>query len=252
MDDNLDPTPQDPNPTPDQNPPAGNPPADPDPNATPDQKNILDASEPVSVTVPGENASPEEIAAFRKAIGVPDSADGYDIKAPDNLPPGLGWDDNAVKAFKSFAHEQGLTGKQAAAAVAYHTKMVQDQVAAAIAAHNAEADKTEAKLKTEFGSEYEHKIQQANNALRVFGLSDALGRAGLLADESVIRAMIKIGASFAESKLKGGDTPPASAQERYDALVKNQKSAYYNEADPNHQQAVHEVTELLKVPGIKA
>ena len=246
--------PQDQNPT-DQNPPAdqiptGNPPADQKPAAA--QKNILDAATPVSVTVPGENASPEEVAAFRKAIGVPDSADGYEIAAPENLPEGLNWDEDAVKAFKAFALEQGLTGKQAAAAVAYHTKMVSDSVAAAIAAHNAAADQTEAKLKAEFGSEYGHKIQQANNALRVFGLSDALGRAGLLADEAVVRAMIKIGESFAESKLKGGDTPPNSAQARYDELVKNQKSAYWNDADPNHQQAVHEVNELLKVPGIKA
>jgi len=236
------------------NPPAGNPPAENPPAGNPPagQKNILDAASPVSVTVPGDNASPEEIAAFRKAIGVPDSADGYEISAPQNLPDGLGWNEDAVRNFKSFALEQGLTGKQAAAAVAYHTKMVSEQVAAAIAAHNANAEKTEAKLKTEFGSEYDHKIQQANNALRVFGLSDALGRAGLLADESVIRAMIRIGESFAESKLKGGDTPPSSAQARYDELVKNPKSPYFNDADPNHQQAVHEVSELLKVPGIKA
>jgi len=35
------------------------------------------------VKIPGEDAKPEEIKAFREAIGVPEKADGYEIKLPD-------------------------------------------------------------------------------------------------------------------------------------------------------------------------
>ena len=35
------------------------------------------------VKVPGEGAKPEEIAAFRATLGVPEKADGYEIKLPD-------------------------------------------------------------------------------------------------------------------------------------------------------------------------
>lgn len=37
------------------------------------------------VKVPGEGAKPEEITAFRTAIGVPDKVDGYEIKGPEGI-----------------------------------------------------------------------------------------------------------------------------------------------------------------------
>lgn len=37
------------------------------------------------VAVPGEGAKPEEVAAFRAAIGVPDKIDGYEVKAPEGV-----------------------------------------------------------------------------------------------------------------------------------------------------------------------
>lgn len=37
------------------------------------------------VKVPGEGAKPDEISAFRLAIGVPDKVDGYEIKAPEGV-----------------------------------------------------------------------------------------------------------------------------------------------------------------------
>jgi hypothetical protein len=38
------------------------------------------------IKVPGEDAKPEDIAAFKAAIGVPDKVDGYEIKAPEGVP----------------------------------------------------------------------------------------------------------------------------------------------------------------------
>jgi hypothetical protein len=37
------------------------------------------------VKIPGADAKPEEIAAFREAMGVPDKAEGYEIKLPEGL-----------------------------------------------------------------------------------------------------------------------------------------------------------------------
>lgn len=38
------------------------------------------------VKVPGDGAKPEEVAAFRAAIGVPDKVDGYEVKGPEGVP----------------------------------------------------------------------------------------------------------------------------------------------------------------------
>ena len=42
-----------------------------------------------SVVKPGPDAGPEELAAYRRQLGVPDSAEGYDVTLADDLPAAL-------------------------------------------------------------------------------------------------------------------------------------------------------------------
>ena len=55
------------------------------------------------VKIPGEGSTPEEIVAYRKSIGVPETADGYELTVPD----GQGYDIIA-KEVKAAAHEAGI------------------------------------------------------------------------------------------------------------------------------------------------
>ncbi len=66
------------------------------------------------MVVPGENATPEELAAYRKAIGVPESDDGYTFD-PSKLPKE--WQVNAEfdSWYKKAAREAGITTKAAQA-----------------------------------------------------------------------------------------------------------------------------------------
>ncbi len=66
------------------------------------------------IKVPGENATPEEVAAYRKAQGVPDAPDGYELKKPEGE-LGNFYNEEEVKAFAAKAAELGLTKAQAAA-----------------------------------------------------------------------------------------------------------------------------------------
>ncbi len=61
------------------------------------------------VKVPGEKATPEEQAAFRKALGIPESPDGYEIKRPEKLPEGMEYDVLLEKGFKEEAFKLGIT-----------------------------------------------------------------------------------------------------------------------------------------------
>jgi hypothetical protein len=79
-----------------------------------------------AVTLPDET-KPEEIQKFRAKLGVPDKPDGYELKLPDGLPETMPYPDEDVKAFREWAHDAGLTPKQAQA---LHDKFVGHQAQA--------------------------------------------------------------------------------------------------------------------------
>ena len=217
---------------------------------TPQQNNILsgDGGTPDDVktlTIPGENATDEERNAFYTALGRPENADGYEINKPEDLPAGIGWMDEEVKAFKEFAYANGLSQAQAAEAVKFQVEMVKKTQKEALAAHNALAEQNIADLQKEWGADYDSKIAAANNAVKVFGVAEALTKANLLADKSIVMAFAKIGESISEAKIVNGGNS-STAEERYNELVNDKNSAYYNEADPKHKEAVRAVVAYLQ------
>lgn len=56
------------------------------------------------VTVPKEGAKPEEVAAYRAAIGVPDKPEGYEVKAPE----GVRLNEPLIKGLSAAAVEAGV------------------------------------------------------------------------------------------------------------------------------------------------
>jgi hypothetical protein len=74
---------------------------------------------------PGEDATDEEIATWRKEHGVPDDAAGY---AP--TVEGVEWDQEALTPILQIAHEHNLPSKPVADALAAYAKRVQAQQAA--------------------------------------------------------------------------------------------------------------------------
>ncbi len=66
------------------------------------------------VKVPGKDATQEDIAAFKKAMGVPDTVDGYKVERPKDLPKGMQYDEQLEKTFLDTAHTLGLTPAQVA------------------------------------------------------------------------------------------------------------------------------------------
>ncbi|MFZ2937663.1 MAG: hypothetical protein WA066_03040 [Candidatus Omnitrophota bacterium] len=65
-----------------------------------------------SVKVPGENATADEVSAYRKAVGVPDTPDGYKIERPAQAPDGWIFDETLEKKIKETAHQANSTPQQ--------------------------------------------------------------------------------------------------------------------------------------------
>ncbi len=62
-----------------------------------------------AIMVPNEKSSPEEVAAYRKALGVPEGVDEYLTKLkPEVMPEGVEFDDNLAKMAAEIAHKHNV------------------------------------------------------------------------------------------------------------------------------------------------
>ena len=121
------------------------------------------------VKVPGEGAAPEEVAAFRKAIGVPDSVEGYAFEGPkDEAGNALPLADGLISAVLQSALKNGLPADAVKAMLADVIAADLDGQRAALGDQQSEA---RAWIK-EHGVAGAAKLAAINTAARVIGLSD--------------------------------------------------------------------------------
>ena len=116
------------------------------------------------VRKPGPKASPEEVAEFRAAIGVPDDAKGYKV----NIPTGVeasDLDKAIIENHIAMAHQTGQTQEQLDANIASYfagAKLVQKQTEEAIAQIRTDNEDT---LRLKWGNEYRGNLDLAKRFL---------------------------------------------------------------------------------------
>jgi hypothetical protein len=180
-----------------------------------------------SVRVPGADATAEDWEKFYAKAGRPEKADGYEFALPEGLPETVPYDAEFASEFKTWAHEAGLSPRQAQA---LHDKWIgkvsgltaaQQQALAADAAKRATAatEGMEQLWKAPASSpEFAAKLQDARRAIDNLGgdkLIAEMQANGLLAeDQTILSPMLmdvfaKAGAAlFKEDALvTGGNTP---------------------------------------------
>ena len=111
-------------------------------------------------TVPGAAASPEEVAAWRKALGVPDTPEGYTPKQHPimALPQ---WNKEAQGAFLKLAHEEHIPPKTLDRILGFYG----DFVAAGLKDTDRMAAEAKGELRSEWGVNYDAYIGAAKNGL---------------------------------------------------------------------------------------
>ena len=165
-------------------------------------------SQQAGFKVPAIGASAEEVAAFNKALGVPDTPAGYEVTLEQGLEGVIDLD-----AFKGLAHEVGLSPGQAQALVTLASQKTQAQeaeIAAQVEQQQAaQVEQTTSELKRAWGEAMTENLRVANRALRTFGgaeLQDRLSEAGLLNDPVVIHAFYQAGQGLREDAAPGSGT----------------------------------------------
>ena len=110
--------------------------------------------------VPGDKASPEEVSAWRKALGVPDTPEGYTPKQHPimALPE---WNKEAQGAFLKLAHEESIPPKTLDRILGFYG----DFVAAGLKDADRMAADAKGELRTDWGVNYDAYIGAAKNGV---------------------------------------------------------------------------------------
>ncbi|HQS69738.1 MAG: hypothetical protein B7Y36_08250 [Novosphingobium sp. 28-62-57] len=166
------------------------------------QKAVRDSGR---VKVPGEGATAEEIAAYRKAVGVPEAPTGYEFKPPvgeDGQP--LELNSATLDRIATFAHKHGLPKGPMEALVSDYIQGELDDRNTRTRALDSEA---QAWVKAQ-GAEANAKIAAIDKAATALGLTkeDLQGLRMAWGPEKALTVMAKLGAGMAEDTLIGGGT----------------------------------------------
>lgn len=128
-----------------------------------------------AVVIPGEGATEAEVAAFYSKLGRPESPEGYEIKKPAELPEGIQYNEDVDKAFVKFAHDNGLSAKQAQAIHGWYYGLVKngfqlesEKKAQAEASELKARQDSIAKLQADWGAKFNENKEYAVRAFKEF------------------------------------------------------------------------------------
>ena len=105
------------------------------------------------IKIPGKDATPEEIAQYRKEIGVPDEPKGYDLTLGDGRVLG-DEDTDKVHSFLEAAHASNYTPEQVKASLEWYHTLKEEAAAAEYERDLKYKSDSEEELRQEWGAEY--------------------------------------------------------------------------------------------------
>ncbi len=198
--------------------------------------------------VPGPDATDEERAAFRKALGVPDAAEGYALPEGLKPPEGVDLNDDVGQDFRRAAHELGLSDAQFQGVLQWAVPLAaQGDAAAARAAQEFQRGEVAA-LRQEHGAGTAKLLDDAKTAAMALGgdeLIQALGDAG--SDRRVLAAFARLAPLVTEGRLTGpsGATSQSGPVTRasIEAMMDDPR---YRDPDKRDEAYVAQVREACK------
>lgn len=189
------------------------------------------------IKVPGEGATPQEVAEYRAAIGVPDAPTGY------QLPEFKGADGNPIPVNTALTERVFAKAHELGVPKAIGEQLVAGEIAAQIKEYDAAVKQLQADAQkhiASWGAEKDQGLAQVNAALKELGFSrDDVehmrampGGVGKFLD-----AMRKVGSNFTEDTLIKGDRQTFGM------------TAEQAQAEINAMKADRAIADKVRVPG---
>jgi hypothetical protein len=205
---------------------------------------------------PGEGATPEQLASWRKVVGAPETPEGYlgESKSlrPDAIPETL-WDGNSEKAFLALAHKHNLPPGAVKEILGFYGESLTKGVQMSAEAEAAHLTAETGKLREAWGTEFDSQLGLASRVAKTAGLDPATNP--IFADAEVVKAFAKLGKMFSETSLVAGDTSSSASggvTQRITEIQDPKSTAivareYRGEFGPERQvQAAEALRSLLK------
>lgn len=116
------------------------------------------------VSIPDDKASPEQVAEFRKKLGIPEKEDDYQFEADERVKV----DEGQTKAFKKLALELGLNKDQAAKLWKNANAYTADALAQFQGLGQKAKVNTEQSLQKEWGADYQKNVEVTKRGLSIY------------------------------------------------------------------------------------
>jgi hypothetical protein len=194
------------------------------------------------VIVPGKDSPPEEVAAFRKAMGVPENAADYTKTiTPESMPEGIEWSDKLAGPYVDVAHRWNVPPGAMKELVNIRMKETQlQQEAEKLVIQQTQREGIE-KLRTIWRGDFENKLGLVRNAVKfVRGNNNTYG----LGDPEVVRIIADLASRMNEDTFVNASASSAgfsSMKARANDIQTNPQNALYKkywEGDKETQELV--------------
>lgn len=188
--------------------------------------NKLASGKPHGV-VPPTSADDPNVKAWREALGVPDTVDGYGVVKPDDLPENVPWDDGQIGAFLDVLHRHHAPPGLVKELLSTNLQLTGESVTQAMReqerSDEASLKAEHTKLMDEHGSSLPTVLDKAKRAAAAIGLDPANNP--LFNSAENVNAFAKI------AEMVGEDALPATITDR---VTQNYEEAQRIMTDPTH------------------
>jgi hypothetical protein len=195
-----------------------------------------------AVTVPTDKSTPEEIAAYRKALGIPESPDKYDVR-PEQLPEGMAWDDSTAKRVAEVAHKHNIPPaaiKELVALDLDRAKHMNEAAAQMLTQQKAAAIE---ELKKTYGTELPAKLDLAKRAAATAGIDP--NDSGFQSP-AMVKFAVWAAQQISDDKLvEGKATSASSAQARARDIMVNPSNPLYARYQSGDSEIVDQVRRMM-------
>ena len=163
------------------------------------------------VTVPNGSASPEEVAKYRAAIGIPASVEEYKLERPEGVAE-ENWDIGLARTFAQLFHENNVPPAAAQALVAKHAEIEMMREQSRAASMEAIRQQGLEALKAKFGADMTKQLDFARRMAITAGVDpndDAFGNPAVV--EALAYAGRNMREDFMVQSTEGGGGQSTSA-----------------------------------------
>jgi hypothetical protein len=154
------------------------------------------------VLIPSDTSSDEVKNEFYKAIGRPDTADGYPDPVLDNLHEGVkSISATDMKAFKEKAFELGISAKAAQGILDWHLGLSSQRLTDWDTEQKTSRDKAITALRSKWGNSYEQKSALANGLLKKCGSEELFNSLRDNPNPAMMEFLANVGGLLSEDVL---------------------------------------------------